>query len=74
MNFTLVHSLLILTQGDNDMFVGVIKTRDVLLHPITLIEMRGFRGFLKLLFRALSPKQYRFINMTQNTQWTRIKK
>lgn len=51
------------------MFVGVIKTRDVLLHPITLIQMRGFKGFLKLFFRALSPKRYRFIGMTQQTQW-----
>lgn len=51
------------------MFVGVIKTRDVLFHPMTLIRMRGFKGFMKLFFRALSPKKYRFIGMTQKTQW-----
>ncbi|QQR79947.1 MAG: hypothetical protein IPJ69_11470 [Deltaproteobacteria bacterium] len=51
------------------MFVGVIKTKDVLLHPLTIISMRGVRGYLKLFLRALSPKRYRFISMTQNTQW-----
>ncbi|HEX5036376.1 MAG TPA: hypothetical protein VFX30_04395 [bacterium] len=51
------------------MFVGVIKTKDVLLHPMTIIRMRGFKGYLKLFFRALSPKRYRFIGMTQHTQW-----
>ena len=51
------------------MFVGVIKTRDILFHPMTLIQMRGFKGFMKLFFRALSPKKYRFIGMTQKTQW-----
>jgi|GEM_PF-2078281 len=56
------------------MFVGVIKTKDVLLHPLTIISMKGFRGFLKLLVRALSRKEYRFISMTQNTQWIDTKK
>lgn len=56
------------------MFVGVIKTKDVLLHPITLIKMRGFKGFVKLFFRALSPKRYRFIGMTQQTQWVYLGK
>lgn len=56
------------------MFVGVIKTRDVLLHPLTIISMKGLRGFLKLLVRALSRKEYRFISMTQNTQWIDTKK
>lgn len=51
------------------MFVGVIKTRDVLLHPVTIIQMRGFRGYMKLFFRALSLRRYRFISMTQHTQW-----
>lgn len=51
------------------MFVGVIKTKDVLLHPVTIMKMRGFRGYMKLFLRALSPKRYRFIAMTQHTQW-----
>jgi hypothetical protein len=56
------------------MFEGVIKTRDILLHPRTIIQMRGFKGFCKLLYRALSRKKYRFINMVQNTQWIYIGK
>jgi hypothetical protein len=51
------------------MFVGIIKTRDVLLHPITIVRMRGVKGYAKLLVRALSPRRYRFISMIQNTQW-----
>lgn len=56
------------------MFVGVIKTKDVLLHPLTIISMKGFRGFLKMLVRALSPKKYSFISMTQNTGWVDLNK
>ncbi len=56
------------------MFVGIIKTKDILLHPMTIISMRGYRGFFKLLYRALSPKRYRFINMTQHTQWIYVGK
>ena len=52
-----------------EMFVGVVKTKDVLLHPWIMITMRGFRGFLKLVVRALSSKQYSFINNIENTQW-----
>ncbi|MBI3540956.1 MAG: hypothetical protein HY073_02300 [Deltaproteobacteria bacterium] len=54
------------------MFVGVIKTKDVLMNPVSIIRMRGIKGFFKLLYRALSPKPYPFINMTQNTQWIRL--
>ena len=54
------------------MFIGVIKTKDVLLHPISLIRMRGFAGFVKLILRAMSPKPYSFIQMTQNTQWIKL--
>ncbi len=51
------------------MFVGVIKTKDVLMNPWTIISMRGVGGFLKLLVRAFSRKPYSFINMIENTQW-----
>lgn len=57
----------------SDMIVGVIKTKDILLHPITIISMRGVFGFFKLLFRALSPKRYQFIQMIENTQWISVK-
>ncbi len=56
------------------MFVGVIKTKDVLLHPLTLMKMRGFKGLMKLIVRALSPRRYRFVGMTQHTQWIHVDK
>lgn len=56
------------------MFVGVIKTRDVLLHPRELIRMRGFKGYLKLIWRALKRKRYAFVGMTQGSDWIYDKK
>ena len=54
------------------MYVGILKTRDILLHPGSLIAMRGFKGFLKLLFRAFSRKKYRFVNQIEETSWIYI--
>lgn len=51
------------------MFVGYVKTRDILLHPVSLIRMRGFTGYLKLIGRALSRHSYSFIRMTQKSDW-----
>lgn len=51
------------------MFIGVIKTKDVLLHPVTMVAMRGIKGFFLLLLRALSPKPYPFISNIENSQW-----
>lgn len=51
------------------MYEGLIKTKDILFHPFPLISMRGFKGYLKLLFRALSSKKYRFVNHIEKTQW-----
>ena len=51
------------------MIVGVIRTRDILMHPLTVISMRGFGGFFKILYRALNRKPQTFINMIENTQW-----
>lgn len=56
------------------MFIGVIRTKDILLHPRTIISMRGVSGFFKLLFRALSRKPYHFINMIEKTQWVYVGK
>lgn len=56
------------------MIVGVIRTKDIILNPFTIISMRGFKGFCKLLFRALSRKRYPFINMIEHTQWISLKK
>lgn len=51
------------------MFVGIIRTKDILLNPRTIISMRGVRGFMKLVFRALRKKPYSFIGMTQESDW-----
>ncbi len=56
------------------MIVGVIKTKDVLLHPVTIIQMKGFVGFCKILRRALSTKSYRFVNFMENTAITVVSK
>lgn len=56
------------------MIVGVIKTKDVLLHPITIIHMKGLKGFFKILKRAISTKTYRFVNFMENTAITMISK
>jgi hypothetical protein len=50
-------------------FVGYVKTKDILLHPISLIQMRGWKGYLKLVGRALSRRRYAFIRMTQKSDW-----
>ncbi len=51
------------------MFVGVIKNRDILFNPRAIIKMRGFKGYMKLVWRAISRKPYSFIRMTQDSQW-----
>jgi hypothetical protein len=51
------------------MFVGIIRTKDILLNPRTIISMRGVRGFVKLVYRALRKKPYSFIGMTQESDW-----
>lgn len=44
------------------MIVGVIKTKDIFFHPVTIIQMKGWLGFLAVLRQAMSYKSYRFIN------------
>ena len=51
------------------MFVGIIKTKDILLNPRTIISMRGVKGFMKLVYRALRKQPYSFIGMTQESDW-----
>lgn len=40
------------------MIVGVITTRDVLSHPVTLISIEGVVGYLGLVLLALSRRRY----------------
>lgn len=56
------------------MFIGVIRTKDILLNPLPIISMRGMKGFFKLLFRAFSRKRHTFVNMIEQTQWVSIAK
>ncbi len=57
------------------MIEGYIKTKDVFLHPISIIQMRGIKGYCKVLYRALSPKPHRFLSMMFSTSFrTRAKK
>ena len=44
------------------MLVGYIKTKDVLTHPWTVLSISGYRGFFKILSRALSWKKYPFLD------------
>jgi hypothetical protein len=50
-------------------FVGIIKNKDILLNPRSIIHMRGWKGYFKLVWRTLSRKPYAFIRMTQDSQW-----
>lgn len=54
------------------MIVGVIQTKDVFLNPITLIRMKGFIGYFKLILRSLSPRPHCFINIMENTDRIKI--
>lgn len=50
------------------MYVGVIRTKDILFNPGPIISIKGFKGFLKVLKRAFSRKKYRAINLLEDTQ------
>lgn len=54
------------------MIVGVITTRDVLMHPISVVSIQGIRGFLRLLWHAMSKKQYTFTDLIEITTSTFI--
>ncbi len=45
------------------MLVGVIKNRDVFLHPISVFRIRGVIGFFKLFLHSLTRKPYRFLDI-----------
>lgn len=44
------------------MIVGMITTKDVISHPLAVLEIAGFLGFLRILSKAVSFKKYPFIN------------
>lgn len=43
------------------MIRGMIKTSHILSHPVLLIKLRGLRGYMQVLKKALSPKTYHYI-------------
>jgi hypothetical protein len=42
------------------MMMGVITTRHVILHPVTLIQAWGFKGYLRLIMRCLDQSHHCF--------------
>ena len=47
------------------MLIGVIKTRDLILHPVSVFSIQGARGFFRILRKALSRDKYRFLDILQ---------
>lgn len=56
------------------MIVGVIRTRDVIFHPVSVFSIQGFRGFLRVLFRAFCKRKYRFVDLIEITTRTFVGK
>jgi len=56
------------------MIVGVIKTKDLVLHPFGVISVYGLKGFLRLLKCAFSRRKYQFIDFLELTGRTLIGK
>jgi len=44
------------------MIVGNIKTKDILIHPITMLTSFGIFKYIFFLSKALSSKKFRFID------------
>jgi len=49
------------------MINGVIKTKDVLLNPLSVIAVSGIKGYFRILWRAFSRKEYRFLDFVEVT-------
>jgi len=45
------------------MLKGVIRTADILRHPIITIRVLGFLGFLRVVGKCFSPASYFFVNL-----------
>ncbi len=55
------------------MYEGIVKTRDILLHPWPIIHMRGAKGYFKILVRALSRRRYRMVDHLEKTGWINLR-
>lgn len=45
------------------MIRGAITTKDIFLHPITLISALGLIGYLNIIFKSFHSKQYCFADL-----------
>ena len=45
------------------MIVGVITTRDILSHPVTMICAYGILRYFFFIIKAVSPKNFFFTNL-----------
>ena len=68
----LVYPLQSIGAGGATMITGVIKTRDILLHPVSVISISGLVGFFRILRKAISHQSYHFIDFIEITR-TKIK-
>jgi len=49
--------------SEADMIVGVITTRDILSHPVTMICAYGILRYFFFIIKAVSPKNFFFTNL-----------
>lgn len=54
------------------MIVGVIKTKDLFLNPREVFSIYGLLGTFKVFLKAISRKQYQFIDFLEITTRTFI--
>ena len=52
------------------MLVGVIKTRDILRHPISVLSIQGVRGFFRLILRSFGRTPHCFLDFLEITATT----
>jgi hypothetical protein len=45
------------------MVKGVIKTRDIVRHPIVFLRLYGFVKYFRLLIKSLSPFTYLYLKI-----------
>ncbi|MBI2092742.1 MAG: hypothetical protein HYY43_04580 [Deltaproteobacteria bacterium] len=45
------------------MVKGVIKTKDIIRHPIVFLRLYGFGKYFRLLLKGLSPFTYLYLNI-----------
>ncbi len=54
------------------MFTGVITTKEVFMHPITLIREYGLQSFFRCLMKGLSKEHYQFLPVVLSLSATSV--